>query len=487
STNGAFNPVTTASSGVYSNGAWCDAGQPTSGIVGDPWPTAMQCPASGSNFLGFNSYDFDATTKYNLVTGLGSVNASHLAAAMAGLGSATTTTVASNQNPSSFGAAVTFTATVTTTGATAPTGTVTFYNGATSLGPGTLTNLNATQATATLTTSTTSPLPVGTDAITAAYGGDISNGPSTSGILNQMVNPPTFTLTTPTAAAPVLAGGSTTSTFKVTPTSAGTFVAAINFGPTSCLNLPDTTVRCAFNTGQQNPSQIAAGSGATTVTVTISTTGPNSADVINNRRRRADNRSPWLPLALPLAGIVMVGLAGRKMSKFSVIACLCVSLVLLGLLVACGGSSSPPPPVGVSVALAQGSSATLFPNYAADAWPAQTANFVATVTNTTNTAVNWSLSSSVSCTAASNPCGSITSTGAYTAPTIAVGLPTSVTIIATSQADPTKSGPAGENITATTVPTAVVPGMLPYSIPVQVNEGGATPNISTSPIALTVQ
>jgi len=486
--NGAFN-ILNSSTSTGSNGAFCETGTPGAPNSLPAFPAALVCPAAVApateGFLSYSASKFDPTTNYNLVTGLGSPDAYNLAKAwVAAAVASTTTTVVSSQNPSSFGAAVTFTATVTTTGASAPTGTVTFNNGTTSLGSGALTNLNATQATATLTTSTTSPLPAGTDSITATYGGDISNASSTSAILNQTVNPPTFTLTTPTIPAAVLAGGSTTSTFKVTPTSATTFVAAINFGPTSCLNLPDTTVSCTFNTGQANPNQIAAGSGATTVTVTISTIGPNSSDAVNNRRRRADSRSPWLPLALPLAGIVMVGLAGRKMSKFSVIACLCVSLVLLGLLVACGGSSSPPPPVGVSVGLAQGSSATLFPNYAADAWPAQSANFTATVTNTTNMAVNWSLSSSVSCTAASAPCGSITSAGAYTAPTIAVGLPGSVTIIATSQADPTKTGQAVEAITPTTVPTAVVGA--PYSIPVQVNEGGATPNVQTSPISLTV-
>lgn len=485
--NGAFN-ILNSSTSTGSNGAFCETGTPGTPNSLPEFPAALVCPAAVApateGFLSYSASKFDPTTNYNLVTGLGSPDAYNLAKAwVAAAAASTTTTVASSQNPSSFGAAVTFTATVTTTGANAPTGAVTFNNGTTSLGSGALTNLNATQATATLTTSTTSPLPAGTDSITAAYGGDTNNASSTSAILNQTVNPPTFTLTTPTIPAAVLAGGSTTSTFKVTPTSAATFVAAINFGPTSCLNLPDTTVSCTFNTGQANPNQIAAGSGATTVTVTISTIGPNSSDAINNRRRRTDSRSPWLPLALPLAGIVMVGLAGRKMSKFSVIACLCVSLVLLGLLVACGGSS-PAPPVGVSVGLAQGSAATLFPNYAADAWPAQSANFTATVTNATNMAVNWSLSSSVSCTAASAPCGSITSAGAYTAPTIAVGLPGSVTIIATSQADPTTNGRAVETITPTTVPTAVVGA--PYSIPVQVNEGGATPNVQTSPISLTV-
>jgi len=49
---------------------------------------------------------------------------------------ATATTVTSSLNPSTFGQSVTFTATVSSAGGT-PTGTVTFYDGATTLGTGT--------------------------------------------------------------------------------------------------------------------------------------------------------------------------------------------------------------------------------------------------------------------------------------------------------------------------------------------------------------
>ncbi len=427
--------------------------------------------------IGYQASNKDSATGYNLVAGLGSVDAYNLAQAWVGAALATTaTTVTSSLNPSNFGTAVTFTATITTTGSNPPTGSVTFYDGTTSLGTETITTVGGAQV-ATLSTSTLAPP---TQAITAAYLGDSNNASSTSGILTQTIAAPTFTFTTPTTPAAVPAGESTTSTFTVSPTSAGTFVAAVTFP--FCSGLPDATVTCSVNTGQANPTQIAVGSGPTKVTLTLTTTGPNTSAANVKTRRRADSRSPWLPLALPLAGIVMVGFAGRKISKYSVAACLSVSLVLLGLLVACGSSSAPP--IGVSVALAPGSSATLFPNYATDAWPSQSANLTATVTNTSNTAVNWSLSSSVSCTAASSPCGSITSAGAYTAPTIAVGLPTRVTIIATSQADSTKTGPAVEMITPTTVPTAVVGA--PYSITVTANEGGVASN-STSAIALTVQ
>jgi hypothetical protein len=75
---------------------------------------------------------------------------------------------ASNNNPSSFGQAVTFTATVTNTtgsGGT-PTGAVEFFNGATDLGPGSALTGVGNAATSTLTIST---LAVGVSTIKAVY------------------------------------------------------------------------------------------------------------------------------------------------------------------------------------------------------------------------------------------------------------------------------------------------------------------------------
>jgi hypothetical protein len=88
-----------------------------------------------------------------------------------------TTTLTSSLNPSGLGQAVTFTATVT---GASPTGTVTFKDGATTLGTGTL--HGAGQA-----TFTTSALTVGSHSITAVYGGDASNAASTSAPLTQAV------------------------------------------------------------------------------------------------------------------------------------------------------------------------------------------------------------------------------------------------------------------------------------------------------------
>ena len=68
--------------------------------------------------------------------------------------------------------------------------------------------------------------------------------------------------------------------------------------------------------------------------------------------------------------------------------------------------------------------------------------FTATVTNTTNTAVSWSVAGS-GCTGAT--CGTVSTTGLYTAPS-AVPSPAQVSVTATSVADPTKSATASVTI-----------------------------------------
>ncbi len=87
-----------------------------------------------------------------------------------------TVVVASSANPSTHGAAVTFTATVTPSTAT---GTVTFMDGSTAMGTG-----SAIGGTATYSIST---LAVGTHSITAAYAGDTNDNGTVSSILTQTV------------------------------------------------------------------------------------------------------------------------------------------------------------------------------------------------------------------------------------------------------------------------------------------------------------
>src|SRR5262249_51561030 len=92
------------------------------------------------------------------------------------------TTLISSTNPSLFGQSVTFTATVNPVapGTGTPSGSVTFLDGATTLGTETLSGGAAT--------FTTSALSVAGHPITASYGDDSTFNPSTSAVLTQTVN-----------------------------------------------------------------------------------------------------------------------------------------------------------------------------------------------------------------------------------------------------------------------------------------------------------
>ena len=93
----------------------------------------------------------------------------------------TVTTVVSSLNPSTHGHSVTFTAHVHADSGPTPTGSVTFKDGSTTLGSGTVDS----SGNATFSTST---LAVGTHSITAAYGGSTTDATSTSTALSQKVN-----------------------------------------------------------------------------------------------------------------------------------------------------------------------------------------------------------------------------------------------------------------------------------------------------------
>src|SRR5262249_54182286 len=97
--------------------------------------------------------------------------------AVTGTQTPTTTSPTSSPNPSTSGQAVTFTATVSPSAAT---GSVTFKDGATTIGSGTLSGGTAT--------FTTSSLSTGAHSITAAYSGNASFAPSTSAPVTQTVN-----------------------------------------------------------------------------------------------------------------------------------------------------------------------------------------------------------------------------------------------------------------------------------------------------------
>jgi large repetitive protein len=123
----------------------------------------------------------------------------------------TTTTVTSTPDPSVFGQPVTLSVTVVPSTAT---GTVTFYDGPTALGTGTLVN-------GTSTFTTTTALPVGSNAITASYGGDAIDATDTSPVFEQVVNQDGTTTTVTAAPNPQYAGQPVTLTATVSANSPG--------------------------------------------------------------------------------------------------------------------------------------------------------------------------------------------------------------------------------------------------------------------------
>ena len=316
------------------------------------------------------------------------------------------------------------------------------------------------------------PAGVAVNSYTVTINANTSGAPAakTKNFTLQVTAPPDFTWTGG-GAHTVLAGQTTLAyNFTATPSPSGTFTTDVTFG---CSNLPDSTVACVVNTGQTDPTKIAAGSGPTAVAVTITTKGPNTGTG-TSRSQRADKRSPWLPLTLPIAGIIMVGIAGKRVSRRSAMAGMCVLFVLLALLVACGGGSSapPPPPPPISVTVSPSTTVNLYANETGNAWPANLTQqqFTAVVNNSTNQSVTWAVTGG-----AAN--GSIDSNGLYTAPAV-VPNPAAVTVKATAAADTSKSGTGKLNIL-----TPTVLGTFP-SISVTATEGVVS---HSQNVSLTVQ
>lgn len=141
--------------------------------------------------------------------------------------------------------------------------------------------------------------------------------------------------------------------------------------------------------------------------------------------------------------------------------CLPLPLGLLPVLFlfGCGGGSGspPPPPIALSIVPAQ-------KNVAAGS----STLFTASVTGTANQAVTWSVSGT-SCSAAA--CGTIGSTGLYTAPASVPTPSAGVTVKAVSQADSTKSATATVTVT---VAVSVSPNPVNTVFPGNVQQFTAT-------------
>ena len=139
---------------------------------------------------------------------------------------ATTVTLGSSNTSSVFGEPVTFTATVSAVTSGAPTGTVTFIDGATPLSIGTISTVAGSQ----VATFTTSALSVATHNITAQYSGDTNFSPSSIAI-SQIVGQAATSAAVASSANPSVIGQAVTFTATITATApgAGTPTGAVSF------------------------------------------------------------------------------------------------------------------------------------------------------------------------------------------------------------------------------------------------------------------
>ncbi|MGA2355472.1 MAG: Ig-like domain repeat protein [Terriglobales bacterium] len=165
-------------------------------------------------------------------------------------GAATTTSIGSSPNPTTYGQAVIFTATVTS-GSGTPTGTVIFYDGSIAIGSATLSNGIASVS--------TSSLPAGSQSITAAYQGAVGFNSSTSAPLTQVVDTAVTTTALTSSSNPDGAGQSVTFTATVAGQYGGAVTGSVIFSSgsqtlgTATLNANTASVTTSFSTPGSYP------------------------------------------------------------------------------------------------------------------------------------------------------------------------------------------------------------------------------------------
>ena len=239
----------------------------TAAATGTPPPTVQwQASTDGgvsfSDIAGATSTTLTFTASlsqngnlYQAVFSNSAGSATSSAATLTVINPATTTVLVSSANPSTFGQSVTFTATVSSP-AGIPTGTVTFLDGASSLGTGTLDSSG-------MATLTTASLAVGAHSITASYGGDTNFNPSSSSALSQTVNKGATTVTAISSVNPSVFGQGVTFSAVVAPVApgAGSPTGTVTFqdGATSLGTSGITNGQASFTT-----SSLAVGSHSVT-------------------------------------------------------------------------------------------------------------------------------------------------------------------------------------------------------------------------------
>ena len=323
----AFHDITTGNNIVP-----CTPGTPAG------YPPSQQCPAGAQ-------FGYTAATGYDLVTGLGSVDAYNLVTGWNS--SAVLTTTGLTISPAStvnFGTSVTLTATVKPAPTvTVPPQTITFNDTVLGkLGSGTLNSSG-------VATFTSTTLAAGSYTIVATYGGDAGFSGSSSVIPpnpNLDVQDFKFVPNPPPPVSVTAPGQSGTTTLTISPL--GGFNQTLSY---SCTTGLPSEATCTF-----------AAVSATSETLTIATMAP-SARLDKTPLRR--NRGLFYALLLPgfLGLMVSAGSRGRTWRGMRLLGFIAVLALSTLSMPACGGGSSattnPGTPAGTSTVTVKATAGSL--------------------------------------------------------------------------------------------------------------------------------
>jgi len=231
---------------------------------------------------------------------------------------------------------IVFTSTVASTTTGTPTGLVFFFDGASKLGSGMLTNG--------IVSFNTASLAAGVHSIIAQYEGDVNFSASTSTVLPQQVTAPDYSIVANPAALVIHRGSSGAAMLTIAPI--GGFTGVVNFG---CSGLP-AYVTCIFTPPSLN---LPGDNKAQSVTLLITTPGATAA--LNPPAGSGKIFAAMTWTSFGTFGLVLMG--GRPRSKLKRRAAIVVlAILVLAMLMAlsgCGAGSCcrlPAPPLGTTTA-----------------------------------------------------------------------------------------------------------------------------------------
>lgn len=261
-----------------------------------------------------------------------------------------TTTVLSAPATSVAGVSVTLSATVTgTAGTPAPTGTVTFLDGTTTLGSGTLNSSD-------VASFTTSSLVIGSHNLTASYAGDTNNAPSNSKVVVLTVTgSPDFSIALSPASATIGSGSSVASTVTITPVNGFSSASTL-----ACSGLP-AFASCMFSPASVMPNGAAASS-TLTVATNVQTSDIRFGEPASGRGAGADGRSLGAVTSLAVLLLPLMAFKRKRTTAWlRVLGCMLVGALFLQGMMGCtaksggtNGSSTPQGQYSITITATSG-------------------------------------------------------------------------------------------------------------------------------------